>query len=67
MPSKQRKQQSTKQRRNAAQSKSLLSLAFSVMDRSVWMIATRRLPKQIEPKEVVVARMVLAMIALEQQ
>jgi hypothetical protein len=37
------------------------------MDLIVWMIATRRLPKQILPKDVVVARIVLPKIAFEQQ
>lgn len=45
---------------------SLSALALSTMALSVWIIATKRLPKQIEPNEVVVARTKLSLMATEQ-
>ena len=45
---------------------SLSAHALSTMALSVWIIATKRLPKQIEPNEVVVARTKLSLMATEQ-
>lgn len=45
---------------------SLSLLALSTMARNVWIIATNKLPKQIDPKDVVVARTKLPPIAGEQ-
>ena len=68
VPSKQLRRQSTMQRRKAAHpSLSGSDRALSTMTLSVSMIATRRLPKQILPKDVVVARTKLSLIATEQK
>lgn len=55
------------QRRKAAPPLSESDRALSTMARSVSMIATRRLPKQMLPKDVVVARRKLSLMAEEQK
>ena len=64
---KQRSRQSAIQSKNAAQPSLLLScLALSTKVLSVCIIATRRLPKQILPNDVVVARTKLSLMPTEQ-
>jgi hypothetical protein len=66
IPLRQLRRQSTMQRRKAAPL-SESDRALSTMARSVSMIATRRLPKQMLPKDVVVARRKLSLMAEEQK
>jgi hypothetical protein len=67
IPSRHFRIQSTMQSRNAAHPPlSVSDRALSTMAVSVSIIATSRLPKQIEPKDVVVARIKLSVIADEQ-
>jgi hypothetical protein len=66
IPLRQLRRQSTMQRMKAAPL-SESDRALSTMARSVSMIATRRLPKQMLPKDVVVARRKLSLMAEEQK